>query len=1282
FLPNLEQTVKEVESVKIKAISSQFDEYNKNKKSIDSGSPYSPSTLMNWLAPESWMVRPMDGIKGNNNATILSLLGISGTEQVKELKDMRFAACVSRKASLTDDANPDSARKIRVFKPATKSTNVQNATYSHTVVKVSIDTTVSDLIISLSRKFNIPDNKRFGLYIQFRGQNSNDFPIQIQFLLFQSLGYSLSEDDLSQLALEDHSFYFKFIFQELENVTMNSDEIQTTIVGGNMNKVDMSNKKLNLLSVKFYESKFANSIHILNLGGNSLIHFDFLRECKSLVNLFLDGNDLTAIPNTLSYCENIKVMSLQRNNITISSCNVLSSLKELVDLNISCNLFESIPCKFILHIKTLNISNNWLNEIPDEIDLLSNLEVFDVSFNSISFITENICHLNKLRELYLTSNNLSTLPKSIGACPELEILDIRVNQIADISNVFSSEKLKVLKCDYNPIIGVQDSNGQMLSLSFLSLHKTSLTRFNASWNSIKELNISCSKLNELDDSVFSSLLNLEKINLNRNLLSSLPKSLGDLVYLRELSVASNKLSSLPSWIYNLDHLETLDVHHNILKQLPREIWYCRRLWMLNASGNLLSSFPKNPQKVAENKSLSKLDFERDLRDSKAQIPMQPIFLHLSLKELYLGENKLTDDCLDCIAMLKGLEILNLSYNLLDDIGSSLSSLVKLRELYLSGNQLTNAPDDLENLVELKVMMVNHNRLSSLPPEMSKLLKLNILDASWNNLKYNVNNWPYDWNWNANKELKVLDLSGNHRLEVKPLPNQNDSAIFDDLKKLCILDLNCVKQIPQKLPSERIDLRVRSSLFDDDPVYYSIGETLGPENVFNTWEVVSHNLMNSETKHLWALFKGHKNPNVSKHLYGSFEFVFEKELKKCCMPEIALRRTILAIAREYALVNPTESNGASLAAVFRSENQLYVANVGNIMAVVSRNGTAKLLTMKHIAWDPSESKRIRYMNGQMDLNGRVSGSSDLSRMFGCYSLLPQVSYTPSCQTVEINEADEFIIIACDTFWECMSYQNAVDIVKPLDKTEAAKKLRDIAITYGIKDQISVLVAPLYPTLGIRKERKSRRGAIDYDKEVTPPQGKVAIVFTDTKNSTKLWNEYGLAMNSSLKVHFEVLRRHIRNCGGYEKGDGCMITFDSVVAAMRFCISTQIDLMDAEWPEEILKSPDCKPILDKEGHLLYKGLSVRMGIHFGTPICQIDDGYNKMDYTGAPVNLASRVMSSADGGQIHISNDAYEEFCESQDKEMLDGIKYVLYDVGLTKLKGFPFPEYLRVVKHYD
>ncbi|RKP21291.1 L domain-like protein [Rozella allomycis CSF55] len=986
FLPNLEQTVKEVESVKIKAISSQFDEYNKNKKSIDSGSPYSPSTLMNWLAPESWMVRPMDGIKGNNNATILSLLGISGTEQVKELKDMRFAACVSRKASLTDDANPDSARKweIRVFKPATKSTNVQNATYSHTVVKVSIDTTVSDLIISLSRKFNIPDNKRFGLYIQFRGQkkqlDSNDFPIQIQFLLFQSLGYSLSEDDLSQLALEDHSFYFKFIFQELENVTMNSDEIQTTIVGGNMNKVDMSNKKLNLLSVKFYESKFANSIHILNLGGNSLIHFDFLRECKSLVNLFLDGNDLTAIPNTLSYCENIKVMSLQRNNITISSCNVLSSLKELVDLNISCNLFESIPCKFILHIKTLNISNNWLNEIPDEIDLLSNLEVFDVSFNSISFITENICHLNKLRELYLTSNNLSTLPKSIGACPELEILDIRVNQIADISNVFSSEKLKVLKCDYNPIIGVQDSNGQMLSLSFLSLHKTSLTRFNASWNSIKELNISCSKLNELDDSVFSSLLNLEKINLNRNLLSSLPKSLGDLVYLRELSVASNKLSSLPSWIYNLDHLETLDVHHNILKQLPREIWYCRRLWMLNASGNLLSSFPKNPQKVAENKSLSKLDFERDLRDSKAQIPMQPIFLHLSLKELYLGENKLTDDCLDCIAMLKGLEILNLSYNLLDDIGSSLSSLVKLRELYLSGNQLTNAPDDLENLVELKVMMVNHNRLSSLPPEMSKLLKLNILDASWNNLKYNVNNWPYDWNWNVNKELKVLDLSGNHRLEVKPLPNQNDSAIFDDLKKLCILDLNCVKQIPQKLPSERIDLRVRSSLFDDDPVYYSIGETLGPENVFNTWEVVSHNLMNSETKHLWALFKGHKNPNVSKHLI----------------------------------------------------------------------------------------------------------------------------------------------------------------------------------------------------------------------------------------------------------------------------------------------------------EEMLKSPDCKPILDKEGHLLYKGLSVRMGIHFGTPICQIDDGYNKMDYTGAPVNLASRVMSSADGGQIHISNDAYEEFCESQDKEMLDGIKYVLYDVGLTKLKGFPFPEYLRVI----
>lgn len=80
------------------------------------------------------------------------------------------------------------------------------------------------------------------------------------------------------------------------------------------------------------------------------------------------------------------------------------------------------------------------------------------------------------------------------------------------------------------------------------------------------------------------------------------------------------------------------------------------------------------------------------------------------------------------------------------------------------------PDDLERLVNLRVMYLNGNKVSSwtlrrglllpgdiisvcpprqlqtLPAELGKIKKLYALDVGSNTLKYNIANWPYDWNW--------------------------------------------------------------------------------------------------------------------------------------------------------------------------------------------------------------------------------------------------------------------------------------------------------------------------------------------------------------------------------------------------------------------------------------------------------------------------------------------------------------------------------------------------------
>ena len=120
----------------------------------------------------------------------------------------------------------------------------------------------------------------------------------------------------------------------------------------------------------------------------------------------------------------------------------------------------------------------------------------------------------------------------------------------------------------------------------------------------------------------------------------------------------------------------------------------------------------------------------------------------SLERLYLGENNLTDDVLHPLTILKELRVLNMSFNEIQEIPPSFfRNLSKLEELYLSGNKLTSIPtEDLHRLTRLSVLFLNGNKLQTLPHELGKIQSLAVLDAGSNVLKYNINNWQFDWNW--------------------------------------------------------------------------------------------------------------------------------------------------------------------------------------------------------------------------------------------------------------------------------------------------------------------------------------------------------------------------------------------------------------------------------------------------------------------------------------------------------------------------------------------------------
>ena len=224
----------------------------------------------------------------------------------------------------------------------------------------------------------------------------------------------------------------------------------------------------------------------------------------------------------------------------------------------------------------------------------------------------------------------------------------------------------------------------------------------------------------------------------------------------------------------------------------------------------------------------------------------------------------------------------------------------------------------------------------------------------------------------------------------------------------------------------------------------------------------------------------------------------------------------------------------------------------------------------------------------------------------------------------------------------------------------------------------------------------------EREVPPPVGEVALVFTDIKNSTLLWEYYPVNMRSAIKTHNTIMRRSLRNVGGYEvktEGDAFMVCFPTITTAISWCFMVQSQLLMADWPQEILDAEDGKPVYDTEtGTMLYRGLSVRMGIHFGAPVCEVDPITRRMDYFGPVVNRASRISSEADGGQIAVSSDVVRELeniervLERQDspemaaansvlvKDMmsLKSTGFKISPVGERKLKGLENTEFLYLI----
>lgn len=219
-----------------------------------------------------------------------------------------------------------------------------------------------------------------------------------------------------------------------------------------------------------------------------------------------------------------------------------------------------------------------------------------------------------------------------------------------------------------------------------------------------------------------------------------------------------------------------------------------------------------------------------------------------------------------------------------------------------------------------------------------------------------------------------------------------------------------------------------------------GWRVGMEDAHTTMLSLNDDQPNGPADSFFAVFDGHggsavakySGENVYKRLRSDESYTFgnyPKALKRSFMGTDEDLRADPAFFRD-------PSGCTAVAALITHDKRIFVANAGDSRCVLAVGGEAKPLSFDHKPDNPEEHKRVQNAGGYIEA-GRVCGNLSLSRAIGDFEFKKEYSLQPEDQMItsnpditehEITDDDEFLILACDGIWDCLSSQEVVDYVR--------------------------------------------------------------------------------------------------------------------------------------------------------------------------------------------------------------------------------------------------------------
>ncbi|KAM3967294.1 leucine-rich repeat-containing protein 2mit [Aphomia sociella] len=444
----------------------------------------------------------------------------------------------------------------------------------------------------------------------------------------------------------------------------------------------------------------------------SAITIDYGKTCnESIVNIdlpLLNTYSLSINKNNIAKLrinikpQNLREIDLSSNKlqyITKGLFNNFSNLRKLIlSRNEIINIFEE-SFNGLSKLESLDLSENNLTILANVFTPLKNLQHLNLSRNNIQFIHENYFNNWLLQHLDVSHNNLRKLaPGALQLLPNLARLLLTDNPHLGITQldtqllVGTGRRLQQIDASRTGLYQVPEAFTH--SVRFLSLvgNKISAVRCGDldSYPLLQSLDFSDNKVVLVEDDSLGRLEMLLFLNLNTNLLTSVPKSLPD--ELKYLSINNNLIKnlSIPDF-KNLPNLRILLLQYNNINYIEEHVFDdLLSLEMLDLSNNpiqMLSSNTFDGPLSLRDLRLCYLNLTMPEQDGSFPMssPESVQMLHLQSSP-GLARQLLADSA--ALAAFTHLQYLDLRMNNLSEIRNDLLFyLVQLKTLRLHGNSI-------------------------------------------------------------------------------------------------------------------------------------------------------------------------------------------------------------------------------------------------------------------------------------------------------------------------------------------------------------------------------------------------------------------------------------------------------------------------------------------------------------------------------------------------------------------------------------------------------------------